>query len=131
MNRHMAIPVALAAIVLAGYAGLRNAHTQTEIGSGANIGGTVEQKFALTAAQRSAIYQAVAKDKSKETPTQFPAVVGADVPPMIELYELPDDAVTDNPTAKFFKYTVLQEKVVVVDPTKMRVVDIIGPTPKP
>jgi hypothetical protein len=45
-------------------------------------------------------------------------------------YALPDDAVADNPAAKFYKYTMLQDQVVLVDPTRMRVIDVIGPTPK-
>jgi hypothetical protein len=57
-------------------------------------------------------------------------VIGADVPPMIELYTLPDDAVAAVPAAKLYKYTVVENKVVVVDPTKMRIVDVIEPPPK-
>ena len=39
---------------------------------------------------------------------------------MIELYTLPDDALAAVPAAKLYKYTVVENKVVVVDPTKMR-----------
>jgi hypothetical protein len=34
------------------------------------------------------------------------------------------------PAAKLFKYTMVDDKVVVVDPTKMRIVDVIGPSSK-
>jgi hypothetical protein len=54
-------------------------------------------------------------------------VIGADVPPMIELYALPDEAVASVPAAKIYKYTMVENKVVVVDPTKMRIIDVIGP----
>ena len=53
----------------------------------------------------------------------------ADVPPMIELYTLPDDATASVPAAKLYKYTMVENKVVLVDPTKMRVIDVIGPPP--
>ncbi len=89
--------------------------------------GSADPKLELTPAQKSAIYREVAHDKSKASPTRFPAVVGADVPPMIELYTLPDDALAANPTAGFYKYTLVQDQVVLVDPTRMRVVDVIGP----
>ena len=46
---------------------------------------------------------------------------------MINLYALPDDIVASNPSAKLYEYTMVQDKVVLVDPTKMRVVDTIGP----
>jgi hypothetical protein len=96
-------------------------------GGDAGISGAVEQKPLLTPAQRTAIYAAVSKDKSKTSPKDFSPTIGTAVPPMIELYTLPDDAIADAPGAKDYKYTMVENKVVVVDPTKMRVVDVIGP----
>ena len=87
-----------------------------------------EQKLELTPAERSAIYATVSKDKSKVAPQPFSTRIGADVPPMIELYSLPDETVADNPAAKLYKYTMVENEVVVVDPTKMRIVDKIGPS---
>ena len=87
----------------------------------------IPQKFELTPAQRSAIYDAVRKDKSKVAPSRFSTDVGAEVPAMIELYVLPDDILVQNPTTKFYKYTVVQDRVVLVDPTNMRIVAVIGP----
>jgi Protein of unknown function (DUF1236) len=86
-----------------------------------------EQKLELTPAERSAIYATVSKDKSKVAPQPFSTAIGADVPPMIELYSLPDETITDNPAAKLYKYTMVENEVVLVDPTKMRIVDKIGP----
>jgi hypothetical protein len=88
-----------------------------------------DQKLVLTPAQRRAIYAAAKRDQTKPPPGRFPAEIGAEVPPMIELNPLPDEAVADNPTAKFYEYTVVQDRVVLVDPTKMRVIDVIGPNP--
>jgi hypothetical protein len=99
-------------------------------GSDAGVSGAVQQKPLLSAAQRSAIYAEVIKDPSKTSSRHFTAVVGADVPPMIELYTLPDDAMATAPAAKLYKYTMVDDKVVVVDPTKMRIVDVIGPSSK-
>jgi hypothetical protein len=48
---------------------------------------------------------------------------------MIVLHTLPDDMLAANPAAAFYAYTVVQNQVVLVDPTKMRVIDVIGPTP--
>ncbi len=56
-------------------------------------------------------------------------MVGADVPPMIELYTLPDDTLARIPAIKPYEYTMVQNKVVLVDPTRMRVIDVIGPAP--
>src|SRR6201987_453053 len=98
-------------------------------GNDTGISGAIEQKLILTPAQRTAIYEQVSKDKSKVAPKDFAPVIGADVPPMIELYMLPDEAVAGVPAAKLYKYTMVEGKVVLVDPTKMRVVDVIGPPP--
>jgi len=111
-----------------------SAQTTTPSGPGAaandaGLGGAIEQKLILSPAQRTAIYDQVSKDKSKVAPKDFSPVIGGDVPPMIELYALPDDAIAGVPAAKLYKYTMVEGKVVLVDPTKMRVVDVIGPPP--
>jgi hypothetical protein len=90
----------------------------------------VTPKLELTPAQRSAIYQEVHKDNSKVAPSRFATHVGADVPPMIELYPLPDDIIANNPDTKLYKFTRVDDQVVLVDPTKMRVIAVIGPKPK-
>jgi len=120
------LAISIGMIALGCCTGVQFAHSQNVI-DGASATAPSEPKLELTPSQRSAIYQAVSKDKSKVAPRQFPAVVGADVPPMIELYSLPDDLVSGNPTAKLYQYTMVQDRVVLVDPTKMRVVDVIGP----
>jgi Protein of unknown function (DUF1236) len=137
MKRHLAHPqfaVAFAAQILLAsavfVAGLAGAAAQTSgIEEEASERG-VAPKLALTPAQRSAIYQEVHKDKSKVAPSRFAAHVGADVPPMIELYTLPDDILANNPETKLYKFTKVDDQIVLVDPTKMRVIAVIGPTTK-
>ena len=97
-------------------------------GTDTGVSAAIEQKLILSQAQRTAIYDQVSKDKSI-APKDFSPVIGTDVPPMIGLYTLPDDAVAGVPAAKLYKYTMVENKVVLVDPTKMRVVDVIGPPP--
>ena len=46
-------------------------------------------------------------------------------PPVIELYILPESALVTAPEAKGVKYTMVQNQIVLVDPTTMRVVDVI------
>jgi len=87
----------------------------------------VAPKLELTAAQRSAIYQAVSQDKSKVAPSRFPATLGGEVPPMIEIHMLPDDILAYNPVTKLYKFTRVEDRVVLVDPTHMCVIAVIGP----
>ena len=82
-------------------------------------------QLVLTLAQRNAIYQEVHKDRSKVAPDRFATDVGAVVPPMIDLYTLPDDLLANNPATQLFKFTEVDDQVVLVDPTKMRVIAVI------
>jgi hypothetical protein len=147
MKSRSAMSLLFAATLLACCAGSLDARAQTTNPETTNPGGTtspggpgaptgdtglngaIQQKLLLTPEQRVAIYQEVSKDKSKVAPKDFSPVIGADVPPMIELYMLPDDATASVPAAKLYKYTMVENKVVLVDPTKMRVIDVIGPPP--
>jgi hypothetical protein len=80
----------------------------------------------LTPEQKTVIYDAVRPTDGKiKAPGNVPATVGAEVPPATELYFLPDGALATAPEAKAIKYTVAQNRVVLVDPTTMRVVDVI------
>jgi len=120
MKNPRAVAITFAMIMVALVAGVQNARLQ-------DAADTAAQKLELTTAQRSAIYATVSKDKSKVSPQRFSTVIGAEVPPMIELYALPDDIVAGNTSATFYKLTMVLDQVVLVDPTKMRVVDTIGP----
>jgi hypothetical protein len=122
MKRHAAIPIAVVTMAF-----MLGTSAQSIRAQNADAG--VAQKLELTAAQRSAIYAAVSKDRSKVSPQRFPAAIGAEVPPMINLYALPDDIVAGVPAAKLYECTMVEDKVVLVDPTRMRVVDTIGPLP--
>ena len=57
----------------------------------------------------------------------IPVTVGAQIPPVTELYALPDSVTTGVPSAKFYRYTIAQSQVIIVDPTNMKVVDVIRP----
>jgi hypothetical protein len=80
----------------------------------------------LTPEQKTVIYDTVRPTDGKvKAPANVPATVGAEVPAATELYFLPDRALATAPEAKAIKYTVTQNRVVLVDPTSMRVVDVI------
>jgi hypothetical protein len=125
--RHgMALLVTLAGAGLAwaqidaGPAGKQKGITDPKDGIGTPV------QLRLTEEQRSAIAAAVRKDnKSVAPPPSFVVSVGAPVPPAIELYILPDNALAEIPAAKTVKYTIVNDQLVLVDPTTMRVVDVI------
>ena len=94
---------------------------------GLNQGAITSQKVQLSPAQKTAIFNAVSKDKSKiVAPGNFRASIGAPVPPSIELYALPPEAVANAQAASSYRYTMVNNQVVLVDPLTMQVVDIIA-----
>jgi hypothetical protein len=119
------------AIMFALIAGIGTASAQTGSPAGnadQTVGSTNPAvRMELSPAQRQAILDAVRQEnKNIRAPAELKASVGADVPPSMELYALPDRALMEAPAAKGFRYTVVQKRVVLVDPTQMRVVDVIG-----
>ena len=126
MKSRTAVPITVGTLAVVCAVSLQ--HVDAQAGDPAFTGSS-EQKLVLTPAQRRTIYSAVTKERSKAPQGRFTPVIGGDVPPMIELNPLPDEAVAKNPTAKFYQYTMVQDRVVLVDPTRMRVVDVIGPNP--
>ena len=50
----------------------------------------------------------------------------AEVPPMIELYTLPDDILANNPDTKLYKFTRVDDQIVLVDPVKLRAIAVIS-----
>jgi hypothetical protein len=93
--------------------------------------GIVAQKLALTPAQKNAIYNAVVRQKVPSTSRGIAAAVGAPVLPSVPLLDLPSCAALDGTEAGFLKYAMVEGDVVLVDPIRMRVVDVIhnGATP--
>jgi hypothetical protein len=89
----------------------------------ADAQGTLTPTPALTAAQKSAIYNAVRAQRVRSSTTAIQTNIGAPVPPSVTLSDLPPQDDTDDPT--FLKYAMVEGDVVVVDPVRMRVVDII------
>lgn len=113
------VPVLLASAV--------KAQNDTDRDNAPGVDAGTAQKLVLTPAQRDAIYAALSKDKSKAATKPFAAVAGADVPPTMVLYPLSEEAVAGAPAAKFYQYILVSNQVVLVDPTKMRVIAVIGP----
>jgi hypothetical protein len=80
----------------------------------------------LTPEQKSTIARAVTKQNVTRPPPQHvPATVGAELPASVELYTLPVEVMLEVPQAKLYKYTMINDNVVIVDPTNMKVVEVI------
>ncbi|HEY2664594.1 MAG TPA: DUF1236 domain-containing protein [Candidatus Binataceae bacterium] len=86
----------------------------------------IGESLNLTPAQRAAIVKAVEADKIQTTSTpQFAPVVGAEAPASIPLHLLPEAAIAVVPSGDRYQYTLLANDVVIVEPTTMRIVEVI------
>jgi len=88
---------------------------------------TLSQQAELTADEKVVIARAVKQSgRTVKVPPGVIAAVGAELPPALELYMLPDAALATIPAAKLFKYTIVDDRIVLVDPTTMRVTHILS-----
>jgi Protein of unknown function (DUF1236) len=116
----------LGASALVGISGPSTAQTPPSASLGA---ADPSAPLALTPTQRTAILNAVRQDSAKPgatMPPDLPVSIGVQLPASIALKILPDAALAQAPAAKTVQYTVIKNQVVLVDPTNMRVVDIIS-----
>ena len=86
-------------------------------------GGIAAQRLSLTLAQKSALYRAVLQQHGRFATIRIDPTVGATVSRSVKLADLPDHAGIDD--AIDLKYAMVEGDVVLVDPIRMRVVDII------
>jgi hypothetical protein len=88
---------------------------------------TDPSQIQLTPEQKRAIATAVRDIKIPPPSNAFNVAVGVQVPPSIELYALPIAALSQAPEVKLLRYTMVQNQVVLVDPTNLRVIEVIRP----
>jgi len=91
----------------------------------------VTQSLQLTAVQRSAILSSVARRHLDGSTRGIVPIVGAPVPPSAALRDLPDQAALGTAGDGLLKYAMVADEIVVVDPIRMRVVDVIHRRARP
>lgn len=94
--------------------------------------GKMTQDLALTAVQKKAIHDVVFQQgvkpyiRAKPDSAALAASIGAPVPQSAELAGLPDAATANDPWATDLKYAMVDNDIIViVDPVRMQVVDVI------
>ena len=87
--------------------------------------GAMRPIAALTATQERAIYDVVIRQRVRNPTTKVPVAVGAAVPEAVELDQLPNQADPGSAWVTDLKYAVVEDDIVLVDPIRMRVVDVI------
>lgn len=88
--------------------------------------GSIVPPLALTPAQRNTIYNDVKRQRVHTPVAGIAATVGAPAAPSLALRDLPGVPTLGGDTADL-KYAMVGGEVVVVDPIRMRVVEVIHP----
>lgn len=124
MTRNLRLALLFLAVLLYGAAAGGAAAQSVGADEAVGPGGTVTQNLSLTPVQRRTIYDAVARQHLPGSQRAIVAAIGALVPPAAALRDLPDRAagIADG---GFLKYAMVENDVVLVDPIRMRVVDVI------
>jgi Protein of unknown function (DUF1236) len=119
---------------------MRNAFTAAAIGLALAVSGNISMaqtsdtaisaspELRLTPQQRTEIYESVVRQKTSkvQAPANLNAAVGSEIPASMNLGDLPDNIAIEMPATKLYKYTIVGSEVLLVDPTRMKVVDVIG-----
>jgi hypothetical protein len=87
----------------------------------------VRQRVELTPVQRSTVYRTIVQQRPVvAAPAGVEVQVGAPIPAGAQLYAIPDTVAIEVPTVKSYKYMMVNNRVVLVDPATSLVVGEIA-----
>jgi hypothetical protein len=95
-----------------------------ESDGGPRRGGTTSASLDLSRDQITLILDRIPADRGRAD-VNVDLALGAEVPSSVELYEFPEDIVTEVPAVRSYRYVVVDRKVLVVDPSGRDVVRVI------
>ncbi len=83
----------------------------------------IRERVELTPAQRTTVYRTIVRERTvAPAPAGVEVRVGARIPAGAELYTIPESVAVEVPTVKSYKYMVVNNRVVLVDPATSMVV---------
>jgi uncharacterized protein DUF1236 len=89
-----------------------------------STGSEPAQKPRLSAAQKETIFTAIRRSRMRVTPPprDLSVGIGVTIPSGTELFALPEGALKQVPDAEPYKFTIINNTLILVDPTTMQVV---------
>jgi hypothetical protein len=115
-----------AAIVAAALAGATTASAQTTIITREPAESrtmVTTEPLELTPVQRRTIYRTIVRERMAPAEPTIEYRVGARVPDRVQLYSVPQEVAVEVPAIRSYKYMVVNNRVVLVDPVTSQVVD--------
>ena len=80
------------------------------------------QPLALTPAQRHTVYRTIVRERVQPMPPTVEYRVGTRVPEGMPLYVVPQDVAVEVPAVRTYRYMMVNDRVVLVDPATSEVV---------
>ena len=84
---------------------------------------TTGEPLRLSPVQRQTIYRTIVRERVMPTEPTVEYRVGTRVPQSARLYSVPDTVAVEVPAIKRYKYMMVNDRVVLVDPATSEVVD--------
>ena len=82
--------------------------------------------LSLSNAQQKSIWSDVSHHASNQSaPLGFDAAVGTALPSRVSIYPMPRKAARDVPAVKPYRYAMLQDKVLIVNPSDRKIADVV------
>ena len=76
----------------------------------------------LTPVQRQTIYRTIVRERVAPAPPTVEYRVGVRVPESVQLYSVPQEVAVEVPAIRAYKYMVVNNRVVLIDPATSQVV---------
>ena len=115
-----------AAIVAAALAGATTASAQTTIITrepAESRAVVTTEPLELTPVQRRTIYRTIVRERVAPAEPTVEYRVGARLPDSVRLYSVPQEVAVEVPAIRSYKYMVVNNRVVLVDPATSQVVE--------
>ncbi|WP_137043555.1 DUF1236 domain-containing protein [Pseudolabrys sp. FHR47] len=114
---------AAAAVLLAG-AGMASAQTTVITTQPATSGAVVSttERLELTPVQRQTIYRTIVRERVAPAQATVEYRVGTRIPQSTTLYAVPQEVAVEVPAIQSYKYMVVNNRVLLVDPATSQVV---------
>lgn len=115
-----------AAIVAAALAGATTASAQTTIITrepAESRAVVTTEPLELTPVQRRTIYRTIVRERVAPAEPTIEYRVGARLPDSVRLYSVPQEVAVEVPAIRSYKYMVVNNRVVLVDPATSQVVE--------
>jgi hypothetical protein len=122
------LPLAIAAVLALSGVSAANAN-QMSAHAGKMQGNmrAASDTLSLSGTQQKSIWKDVSHHAANQTaPSGFTAAIGTAVPSTVNTYPLPLQARRDVPAARPYRYAMMQDRVLLVNPSDHKIADVVA-----